>query len=173
MDKIAKWIIAVLVVNLFLTLGIGIAVLRSGGNIGAIGSKLIEDYVPVIKYNEGLYTALPIYTTGTLKADGTFTLGSGTAITRVLHGTCTLTSYASLAATSTTWHDCAVTGATTADRVVFGAPYTIQATSNLMYVNPRASSTAGYIGVEIYNNTGAATTSYPLATTSVPYWIFK
>lgn len=32
----------------------------------AIGTKKIEDYVPVVKYNEGIYTALDITTTGSL-----------------------------------------------------------------------------------------------------------
>jgi len=46
--------------------------------IGTIGTMLAEDYIPVIKYNDGYYSELDITTTGTLTAaTGTFssTLG--------------------------------------------------------------------------------------------------
>jgi autotransporter-associated beta strand protein len=41
--------------------------------IGAVGSMLVEDYVPVIKFNEGYYSGLPISLTG---ADGDLTVSS-------------------------------------------------------------------------------------------------
>lgn len=36
----------------------------------AIGTKRLEDYIPVVKYNEGVYTDLPIQTTSTLNVGG-------------------------------------------------------------------------------------------------------
>lgn len=36
----------------------------------AIGTKKIEDYVPVVKYNEGIYTELDITTTANLNVTG-------------------------------------------------------------------------------------------------------
>lgn len=40
----------------------------------AIGTKKIEDYVPIVKYNEGLYTELPMYIAGDLTVTGTTTI---------------------------------------------------------------------------------------------------
>lgn len=44
----------------------------------AIGSKKIESYVPVVKLNQGLYSALPIQTTSTLSAVGIVNTGTST-----------------------------------------------------------------------------------------------
>ncbi len=46
----------------------------------AIGTKRIEDYVPVVKYNEGLYTELPMYIAGDLTVTGTTTI-AGVSLT--------------------------------------------------------------------------------------------
>ncbi len=101
--------------------------------------------------------------------------GGGTAITRILHGTCNLTSYAVLQATSTGWHDCAVSGkgVSTSDGVLM--QLTNNGTTSMPFVitAARASTTVGYIGAELLNLSGAGTSSYSLATTSVRYWIFK
>lgn len=40
----------------------------------AIGTKKIEEYVPVVKYNEGIYTELAIQTTGALSVGGDLTV---------------------------------------------------------------------------------------------------
>lgn len=45
-------------------------------SFGAIGTRQIEDYVPVVKYNQGLYTSLPIHMN-----DGTFMLRDNGATT--------------------------------------------------------------------------------------------
>lgn len=42
----------------------------------AIGTKRIEDYVPVVKFNEGLYTALPLTVAADLTVTGTTNIGN-------------------------------------------------------------------------------------------------
>ncbi len=117
-------------------------------------------------------------TVNTLASTSQLQIGSGTAIARVLHGTCNLSKVGSelpFVATSTLWHDCAVSGVTTADKVMIFLPYSGGANGQggLVVAAARASSTAGYIGADIMNLTGAATSSYGQATTAVQYWIFK
>lgn len=49
-----------------------------GGNLGAVGVKLIENYSPYVKYNGGINSALPIQTSSTIKASSaTFTATTG------------------------------------------------------------------------------------------------
>ena len=51
----------------FLVFALVAVVTLSGVSIAdAIGENPLENYVPVVKFNEGLYTALPIQTTSTL-----------------------------------------------------------------------------------------------------------
>mgnify|MGYP001559391456 CR=1 FL=1 len=45
--------------------------------VGAIGNQLAESYDPYIQYNGGFKTALPIYTTDTLRSDATTTISAG------------------------------------------------------------------------------------------------
>lgn len=46
--------------------------------IGAIGTMKVEDYVPVIKFNDGYYSSLPITLTG---SDGDITTGDDLTVT--------------------------------------------------------------------------------------------
>jgi hypothetical protein len=104
---------------------------------------------------------------------------SATLNTKIISGTCTLTSYAAISATSTQLHNCAITGVVTSgDRILVELPggTALQGPGgfgSLVVAGATASSTAGNISVGILNLTGAATTSYPLASTSVPYFIFR
>lgn len=41
----------------------------------AIGTKKIEDNLPIVKYNEGLYTELPVYVASDLTVTGTTSIG--------------------------------------------------------------------------------------------------
>ena len=77
-----KWIIVGFIANYILLAIIMIVLFRGGGGLsfGAIGTKLIEDYVPVVKYNEGLKTALPIQASGTLAVTGSTLLNGTTTI---------------------------------------------------------------------------------------------
>lgn len=46
----------------------------------SIGTKKIEDYLPIVKYNEGLYTELPVTIAGDLIVTGTTTI-AGVSLT--------------------------------------------------------------------------------------------
>ncbi len=109
--------------------------------------------------------------TGSLQTAGTVTIGaSGTALTNIIATTCTGIVYAALAATTTRPIDCAVTGALTSAKFVgFGTPAGMQ-TGNLGLIisGGHASSTTGYVTGYISNFGANSTSSYPLATTSIP-----
>lgn len=47
----------------------------------AIGTKAIENYVPIVKYNEGIYTANDITTTGNAIVGGTLAVTGATTFT--------------------------------------------------------------------------------------------
>lgn len=100
---------------------------------------------------------------------------SGTAVVGVNFGTCTAIVYASLAATSSQRADCVATGAASGDKVIVMLPQAARASANDNFIiaGASASSTAGYISFNLYNMTGVATSSYPLATTSVQYFLFR
>jgi hypothetical protein len=94
---------------------------------------------------------------------------AGTGINQLLHGTCTATVYASLAATSSQLADCTVAGALPGDHVFVALPNSANAGENFAIAGSAASSTAGHIAFTIENLTGAATSSYAQATTGVEY----
>lgn len=77
----------------------------------AIGTKAIESYVPIVKYNEGLYTALPIQTTGNLTVGGDLSVTGDIVVDDVTIDALTVTGNTILgnAVTDTT----TITGATT------------------------------------------------------------
>lgn len=105
----------------------------------------------------------------------------GTVITQSLTGTCNLqTGTASFAATSTAQFNCAVTGVQSGDLVLAdlpvgagingsgsGSPF-----AGFVIVSAYAT-TSNAIGVTIANFTGAATSTYPQATTSVEYRVIR
>lgn len=51
----------------------------------AIGNKPIENYVPIVRYNKGLYTKLPISSTGSITATGGFAPAGGFSNSTVFH----------------------------------------------------------------------------------------
>ncbi len=105
---------------------------------------------------------------------------SGTAITQVISSTCNATSAAraTVAATTSAAFFCAVTGAASGDRVFVSLPAGAG-------INPSGSgtpwggfvigsgyaSTSDYIGFNIMNLTGVATSSFTQATTSIQYLV--
>lgn len=112
-------------------------------------------------------------TFGTIKVSS-----SGTTLNGIISTTCNITVYASLSATTTQSFDCPVTGAlTTAKFVGVGATVTQNPGSsianNLVLWGGHASTTAGFVSGYITNLTGIATSSYPLATTSVPVLVIQ
>lgn len=54
------------------------------------GTNPIENYVPAIKYNGGLYTALPLYVAGDLTVTGTTTIGGITLTDLTVTGNTTI-----------------------------------------------------------------------------------
>jgi hypothetical protein len=113
---------------------------------------------------------------------GKLTVGSsGNAVTAIQFGTCTGIVYAALA--TSTPIDCAVTGALTTDTQIDWSIPRSGSTNGSAFglTDVRASTTAGYITGRIFqigNTAGAvygvnSTSSFPLATTSMPYIIFR
>lgn len=99
----------------------------------------------------------------------------GSQIQGLFSGTCTATfSGTSLAATSTGQFFCPVTGVLSGDKVhvTLGAGARSGAGAWLTAVDGYATTT-GFIGFDIANWTGAATTSFAQATTAVQYWVAR
>lgn len=143
---------------LIISLGVGVFAVShpaAVNKLGAAGGLLAENYLPFIMYNGGFNTAKSIKTTGDL------TVGSsGTAVTQVLKGTCSLIapSFVGLAASTSIAMDCAVTGVQSGDVVI-----AMFATSTASGVGPgwevvgsSASTTSGFITLNITNGTGAS-----------------
>ena len=104
----------------------------------------------------------------------------GSQFSRILHGTCNLTinsGYLSTTNASNTMQaTCAVTGVDSGDVVFVSMPRASLIGNQGVRVGFWAIATEAtstdLIGVTIFNGSGAATTSFPLATTSVQYLIF-
>lgn len=105
-----------------------------------------------------------------------------TKTTFIKNGTCNLSqsSAGSHAASSSKEYFCAVTGVLAGDLVTVDLPagagaYTSGAQSIFggFTVNSAYATTSGRIGVSVLNNTGAATSSAPQATTSAQYTISR
>lgn len=104
----------------------------------------------------------------------------GTTISQLLSGTCNAISYSSLSASSTLRVDCAVTGVVSGDKVFVSLPVSnkagalnVGANGIVLAGGAAASSTSGYISFDLFNASGAATSSYPQASTSVQYWVVR
>jgi hypothetical protein len=151
---------------------------------GGFGASVNHYEAGLWHFGNGLYAGLSqqfgIDGDGDVSSTATFALGSsGTAHTKFISGTCNPTfSGASLGATSTGQFFCAVTGAASGDKVLValpaGAGAHAQGSGSLyggFLVSGTYATTSNVIGFNIYNGTGAATTSFAQATTSVQYWI--
>ena len=80
---------------------VGRSTIIGGAAFGAIGSNPVENYIPVIKYNEGYYSDLPIQTTSTLTSAG-ITSSGAIAASSTLQVTGAFTAYSTSLLTSTT-----------------------------------------------------------------------
>jgi len=97
----------------------------------------------------------------------------GTTITNMKSGTCNAaTTQLPLEATSTDNFTCSVTGVVAGDRVLVELPSDGGSVYGGFNVTYSAAST-DTITFGVQNNTGAATSSFPLATTSIHYWIVR
>ena len=129
---------------------------------GAAGNLLAENYIPYIMYNGGFNTE-----------KGVKIGANGGDINELKSTTCTLsTTQLPLEATSTDVFYCAIDGVASGDQVFVSLPSDngaegVSNFSGFMLGYAKASSTAGYIEVGISNFSGVATSTFPLATTSV------
>ena len=173
MEKKTIWFLGAAILAIFV---IGWMVVGSGkpdSGLGAVGQKLVENYIPVIKDNGGIRTALPML------ISGTFQMGSsGTAINRLNIGTCYFApDSATIAASSTQKVTCqgtavheagisALTGVADGDSVNVTLSSTTAGTVDegwIAVIGATASSTQGYIELLIWNGTGA-TYTFPVDT---------
>lgn len=147
-------------------------------SFSAIGTNPVENYIPIIKYNEGYYSELPINTTAGI------TIGTnGTSLAAIKVGNCTIWAASNtIAATSTVQAVCqsatngtigAITGVT-ADAIcnVKQASSTNATIGGLVVEGVSASSTAGTIVTQIANFTGAPYT-WTAAASSSSQWTYS
>ena len=142
----------------------------------------IENYIPAIQQNRGYKSALPIETTGAAEFASTtvetgLSIGNlGTQLSRVNAGTCTIrTTNGQLTFTASTTQQVSCQGgsgtqstaltllpAYAAGDAVFVQPPTTTPITGLSggldVLGARASNTAGYITLTIFNGTGASFT---------------
>jgi hypothetical protein len=147
------------------------------------GTQLpIEQYVPSVLYNGGIYSALPIQTTsditgvtitGTSLVGTTQTIGSatgGTAVSKIVApANCTVIANANtIAASSTKDVDCAVTGLRAGDTVNVIATTSMSTTFlGVKILASRASTTNDYATFTLSNETGTTFTWTGAASTSL------
>ena len=150
---------------------------------GASGTQYVEDYDPLVM-QAGFHTLKAASFGSTLNVTGatsfagamtltsTFKVGTnGSTITELKSTTCNIATYElPLDATSTDAFYCAITGLASGDQVFVTLPSdNASATGGFQVSYAKASTTPDGAGVEIgiMNSSGAATSTFPLATTSV------
>jgi hypothetical protein len=140
--------------------------------VGALGLR----EAPQSYQGSGAYEALQV-----LYGNGLTVGDQGNDIDDALHGTCNASfSGTSLAASSSGQFFCSVTGARSGDRVFVmlpaGAGAHAQGAGSPLggfAASTGYATTSDRIGFNIVNMTGAATTSFRQATTSVQYWVLR
>lgn len=116
-------------------------------------------------------------------SSGKLTVGaSGTATTQIISGTCNLAQATpgSFAASTTAQFLCPVTGVASGDLVIADLPVGAGANLNgsgstglgFAVVSAYATS-SNYIGITLANLTGASTSTFPQATTTVEYRVIR
>jgi len=159
------------------------------GGIGGVGDLPIENYIPYVRDNGGIYTNYPVqFTNGwTESGGGTETGGvtigsSGTAINQVNYGFGDVIAYSNtIAGSSTARVDIGSTGQVggtlpgivpTSECDVY-ATTTVGAWGSLDVIGSYASTTAGYCTINVFNQTGATFTWSATASTSYAYQSFR
>lgn len=139
--------------------------------LGGIYHQTIEEFYAGLK--AGTSNQFQVSSTGVITSGGITVGASGTALAQVLSGSCTLTTTAlPMSTTSPSAFSCAVTGAASGDKA-FVSLNNGHATSNGSFNVVDVSATTNSLTVYLDNNTGVATTSFPLATTSAKYLIVR
>lgn len=114
--------------------------------------------------------------------DNQFSSCVGTTISKALTGSCTLTAYNNVtawAASTTKLHYCSVSNVAAGDVVMvalpnFGGAQGLGVGTQQLLVTGYGygfATTSGTLEVPLWNGAGAATSSYPYATSSVLYWV--
>lgn len=134
----------------------------------AAGNLLAENYIPYVLYNGGYNTAKDISTTGG------FTVGStGSTFSNIVGTSCNLTGMdASHAASTTVAYDCAVTGVTSSSNVIaqLASSTPVGAKNYWSIIGSKASTTAGFVTVLVYNNGASAVPSATGVGSSTSIW---
>jgi hypothetical protein len=176
--------------NVLVGLALAVVAFLSLGGEG-FGASVNRYEAGLWQFGNGIYAGLSqqfgidsdgdVTTSGTVTSTGTIALGSsGTAHSKFISGTCNATqkSPGSHAATTSMQYYCAVTGAASGDKVFVSLPVGAGANADgaaslfggFTVVSANATS-SNFIQFAIFNGTGAASTSFAQATTSVAYWI--
>lgn len=142
---------------------------------GAIGTKLIEDYLPVVKYNEGLYSALPFYTTSTLQVDSTSTLTGSSTITKSFDGFVAYAAFTSATGTAkAVYTNTAGDMACDSDNaVVYFDNTTLHQAPSLQFSIGTSTSATGYSTAISASTTVATTSDQVFDVTYATPWILK
>ncbi len=156
-EKLIIWAgVAVTVVLVLIGYNVVAKLSSPGPNPGAVGTGLpLENYLPVIQQNGGLYTNLPA------RFDNGLQVGAnGTNQKNQVDATCSMVSNAVITATTTGYGFCTgVTGVTSADNVDANfATSSLKAADQWIITGAIASSTPGAIDFRILNLTGANNT---------------
>jgi hypothetical protein len=160
--------LAVILSVLFVTGVVGAATTISTnivteGTLAVTGASTLTGAVTA---SDTLTVASTLGVTGASTLTGGVTVGSGTAMTRIYKGTCTLLANNSIAATSTGYAQCALSsGTVAAGDIVFVTLATTTSATGMNYTiaGAQASTTnSAYIEVKLLNLTGGA--AVPAAT---------
>lgn len=138
---------------------VAVAIIAIGGWLYPTASTLLGG---VSNYDEVDATAI--------KVGGT----NGTRVGPIISTTCNLiqSSAGSHAATTTKEYFCAITGVSASDYVSAVLPQGAYAASYGGFgIAGAYATTTGFVGVQVINLTGTATSSFPLATTSVQVYV--
>ena len=146
------------------------------GNLIATSTTLASTF----GYNVGIASTSPYVALGVVGTT-TSSLGMhigalGSGLNQVLSGTCNLTGTVAgvqLVATSTGQFFCSVTGVNNGDKVFVSLTNGHASVWGGFVVVDAFATTTDAIGVTLLNDTGVATSSYILATTSVQYWVVR
>lgn len=137
----------------------------------AAGNLLAENYIPYVLYNGGYNTAKDINTTGG------FTVGStGATFSNIVGTSCNLVGMdASQSASTTVAYDCAVTGVTSSSIVLaqLASSTPVGAKSYWSIIGSKASTTAGFVTVLVYNNGASAIPSVSSVGSSTAIWTWR
>lgn len=135
----------------------------------AIGTNPIENYIPAIKYNEGLYTALPMYIAGDLTVTGTTTIAGISLTDLTVTGNTTIGNATSdtLAVTGNSTFDGTAAGnvidittaGTTTGKGIDISSNTALTTGILAHIASSATAITGAGRLFYSNHTGATSTS--------------